>query len=237
LQDWGWRIPFWSGIFLGLLGLWMRSYLLESIQFRKIVATKKLHKLPIIIAFKNTWCKILQAMGINIVIATSFYILFIWLPTYVQTILNRPAANALLTNTIALITLMLLIPLMGFLSDFVNRKKLALFAITLLITFVYPGFLFIIYGPAWSILLVQIIFAICLAPLEAIMPQAIGELFPTPIRYSGLAIGLNFTTAFFSGAAPLISTFLIYQTHSLTAPASYLLLVALLSLSAYWLLP
>jgi MFS transporter, MHS family, proline/betaine transporter len=233
LQNWGWRIPFWSGIILGLVGLWIRIYLQESPSFIKIAIAKQIQKLPILTAIKNGWGKILQAMGLNIVIAASFYILFVWLPTYIEIILQRQTANSLLTNTIALTTLMLLIPVMGFLADFVDRKKLTLAALILLIILIYPGFLLMIHGPSWSIILLQIIFAFCLAPLEAVMPRAMGELFPTAIRYSSLAIGLNFTTAFFSGTAPLISTFLIQQTHNFEAPAFYLLIIASLSLPAY----
>lgn len=228
LQNWGWRIPFWSGIILGLVGLWMRSFLPESSSF---LAETKSHKfkLPVITACKNYWRQVLQALGCNAVIATSFYIIFVWLPTF---------SHSMVTNNIALVVLLLLILAFGFLSDIIERKTLAIIGIGLLLITAYPGLLIVINGSIiWLVLLTQIIFAFALAPLEAVMPSTNSELFPASIRYSGLAIGLNFTTSFFSGTAPLICTLLIYYTNSKLAPAAYLLSIALISLPAYLLLP
>jgi MHS family proline/betaine transporter-like MFS transporter len=70
--------------------------------------------------------------------------------------------------------------------------------------------------------------ALMLAP----QPAVFAELFPTSRRYSGLAIGYNVGVVLFGGAGPLVATALVAVTHSVFAPAWYLVFGAAVSLVA-----
>lgn len=233
LLIWGWRLPFWSGIFLGLMGLWMRSRLTESPFFNEVVQSKQLHKIPVFVAIQKFWPRILQVMVMNTVVATSFYVLFVWMPTYLQTILHKTITNALMLNTISMLVLIGLIPLAGLLSDVIGKKRVALVGIISLTILLYPLFSLLPFANQWMIVVVQIIFAVCLCLLEGVIPAISAGLFPTSMRYSALAVGFNITTSFFGGTAPLVCTFLIYKTGNLASPAIYLVLLAIISLPAY----
>lgn len=62
------------------------------------------------------------------------------------------------------------------------------------------------------------------------------ELFPTQIRYSGIAVSYNLGFAIFGGLTPFISLTLIYYMSWMTIPAIYLIAVSLLGVvSLAWL--
>lgn len=236
LSYWGWRLPFWSGIILGVVGWWIRSYLTESFFFNEAIRNKKLYRFPMLVAIQKFWRRILQVMAMNTIVATSFYVLFVWMPTYLQKILSQPIPDALMINTAVMLILIGLIPLAGLLSDYIGRKKVALIGIFSLIITIYPLFILLAHANQLTLFFIQIIFAFSLCLLEGIIPATAAELFPISTRYSSLAIAFNVTTSFFGGTAPLISTFLIYKTGNLAAPAIYLIVLAIISLPAYFFL-
>ena len=63
-------------------------------------------------------------------------------------------------------------------------------------------------------------------------PVALVNVFPTRVRYSGIAIGYNLSLAIFGGTAPLVATWLIKETGDLTSPAWYVAAIAVISLIA-----
>ena len=60
---------------------------------------------------------------------------------------------------------------------------------------------------------------------------------PTSVRYSGASIGYNLGYMIFSGTAPIVATYLVSATGSNSAPAIYLIVVAVLVLPAVFMLP
>ena len=58
------------------------------------------------------------------------------------------------------------------------------------------------------------------------------DLFPTRIRFSGVALVFNVAFTIFSGTAPLVATSLIRSTGLLTAPAFIMVACGLLTLVA-----
>ena len=64
----------------------------------------------------------------------------------------------------------------------------------------------------------------------------LADLFPTRVRFTGVAFTLNIGAVIFSGTAPLVATSLIAATGRLDAPAMLLVAAALLALIAsFWL--
>jgi hypothetical protein len=58
------------------------------------------------------------------------------------------------------------------------------------------------------------------------------DLFPTRVRFSGVALGFNVAFTIFSGTAPLVATSLIRSTGLATAPAFVMVACGLLALVA-----
>jgi len=59
-------------------------------------------------------------------------------------------------------------------------------------------------------------------------------MFPTHVRYAGLAISYNIATAAFGGTAPLVNETLIAVTGSPLAPAYYMMAACVVGAIALW---
>jgi len=57
------------------------------------------------------------------------------------------------------------------------------------------------------------------------------DLFPTRIRFTGVALAFNVSFTIFSGTAPLVATTLIRETGSVTAPAILMIACAILAIA------
>ena len=62
------------------------------------------------------------------------------------------------------------------------------------------------------------------------MSGVVADLFPTRIRFSGVAISYNLAFSIFSGIAPLMAALLLRSTGSPVGPAYYMCACALLTL-------
>ncbi len=236
LPVWGWRLPFFAGLVIGVTGAWMRRSMEESPEFLNTEKAGEIQKSPIVEAFRSASGRILQVILLNMVMGTGLYMLFLWMPAYLQSILHPPVPHALLINSLAMVLLLLVMPIAGSLSDRIGRKPVLLAAAVGMGITVYPLFLVIDKGAPVMVFAAQCVFAIWVGTLYGVMPATMGEIFPANIRYSAMGIGYNTAFAFFCGTAPMVSTYLIRSTGIITAPAIYLVVLVLIGLPAYMLL-
>jgi len=72
---------------------------------------------------------------------------------------------------------------------------------------------------------------------SSVWPSVLAGLFPTQVRFTGLALSYNMSVTLLSGFAPLAATILIEQTRMDAAPALYIALCAALSFWCSFLVP
>lgn len=233
IQAWGWRVPFLAGFFVAGFGVWMRKGMIESPEFEKQKEAGDIGKSPVLEALRSMPGRILHVLFLIMVHGGGFYMLFVWWPTYLTKIIPHPVPHALTVNTLSMLLLMGLIPLMGLLSDLWGRRKILVFSMGSLVVFSYPLFLYTDHGSFAGALLCQFFFALFVSGIQGTVSATMVEMFPTRTRFSGIAIGYNVSLALFGGTAPLISTWLIHRSgHDITAPAYYLIALAFVSLAA-----
>jgi MFS family permease len=235
--DWGWRIPFFLSIILVGIGLYIRLGILETPTFSRLVAENRVEKTPALEVIKRQPTEILLTALARTGEQAPFYIFTAFIFTYGTTILGV-SRNLLLTAVLtASVVSFFSIPLSGYLSDRIGRKRMYLLgaATTGVFGFVYFALLNTMV-PGW------IFFAIMLSLIPHDMmygPQAalIAECFTGRLRYSGASIGYQLASVFAGGPAPLIATALFAQFRSGYAIALYVLLCAVISFAAAALLP
>ena len=238
MNEWGWRIPFLMGIVIFAVGSWLRRTLVESADFEKADADEANAGLPIIAVLRDIPGRVLHLSVSILLFATSFYLLFVWMPTYLSQIVTPPVAHALGVNTTAMVLLLIMIPLGGHLSDSLGRKPIMLTATVVMGLFVYPAFLILDQGVMLYALVIQLLFAVLLGLIQGPLPAFMVECFPVKVRYTAIGLSYNITLAIFGGTAPLVSTWLIQATGDLASPAIYLVVLAVIStISMYFLKP
>lgn len=232
LHSWGWRVPFICGIIIGFVGLWMRRGLVETGEFQKVKEAGEIDRNPVAAALKSSPGAILHVASLVVLMGGGFYILFVWWPTYLTKIVQPPIPHALAVNTIGMLFLMALTPVGGWLSDKFGRRPVLLIATAGILVAAYPLFYLTDHGAFFSALGAQMIFALFMSSALGPMPATMVELFPTRTRYSGVAVGYNISLAVFGGTSPLVATWLISKTGDITAPAYYVMAMAVISLIA-----
>ena len=237
MNQWGWRIPFLMGIVLGAVAFWMRRSMSSSPEMEDIHAGRDERAHPLIEVLTNHRPALLRLASVVLMQGASFYVIFVWLSTYLKEIVQFQVEDPLLLNTIGLACLLPVIPLAGWLSDRFGRRALLLTAGTGILVISWPLFLVFQQGESGMILGGLVLFAIFIGMAQGPTPAMMTELFPPEVRLTGIGLGYNVTLALFGGTAPLISTWLIKATGTPTAPAFYLMAAAVISLSGAFGLP
>jgi MHS family proline/betaine transporter-like MFS transporter len=223
INDWGWRIPFLVGGLFGPIGLWLRRAVEETPPYRETVAEGDA-------AEASTFNHALKAFGFTILWTVSFYVFLTYMPTYTRTQLHLTAAQSLWASTASLLALVVLVPVMGALSDRIGRKKLLLGSCALCFIIPIPAFYVLTRGYGFaSVVLIQIIFAAAISLFSGPGPAAIAEIFPTRGRSTWMSSSYALAVAIFGGFAPFISQWLIDTTGSKMAPTAYVMAAAAVS--------
>ncbi|NPA17396.1 MAG: MHS family MFS transporter [Aquificae bacterium] len=226
LYSWGWRVLFFTGILLGLVGYYVRKNIDETPKFLELEYEEMIDKQPVLDVFKKAYREFIKTFSLSTFQAVGFYTIFVYIANHLSVFVKMPKSTALTINTISMLVLAVLIPFFGWLSDRVGRKPIILFSTGFTILAAYPLFKFISSGNMEDALIGQIVFAVVVAGFMAILPTTLVEIFPTEIRNSGYSIGYNLPFAIFGGTAPLISTYLIKITDNINSPAFYLIFAA-----------
>ena len=233
LYTWGWRIPFLMGIFICLVGLYMRKNITESPEFLVAEQTGKLSDQPIVHVFKehgHVLTKVVLAVMLH---DLSFYILFVYMATYFSNVLGLAESTALMINSLNLVVVCIFTLLSAWLSDRIGRKPVLAVSSFLFIIGTIPLLTIVSNSmDSTTIFIGQMILAIAVGGYFGPIPALMVESYPTSIRYSAVSITTNISGPLFGGTAPMIVTWLISITGSKLIPAYYLTCGAIISLIA-----
>ncbi|WP_225033555.1 MFS transporter [Paraburkholderia sp. XV] len=226
LADWGWRIPFFFGLLIGPVGLYIRKHLGDGKEFVAASAAESPVK-ELLLSQKR---RVALAVGI-LVLSTAAGYLILYLPTYAIKQLHLPSTIGFSATLLGGVILSLVTPVVGHLSDSVGRVRLMVIASLLYAVSVIPSFVLLTKFPSASVLLAVTAWLCLLKALYfGALPALMSEAFPVRTRATGLALSYNIGTTVFGGFTPMVITWLISITASSLSPGFYLVLCAAVSL-------
>lgn len=225
MMSWGWRLLFFVGGGLGLLGFFLRKKMLESPLF---IQCEQYARVPFLSVLRYSRFNIILTSLIAGLGAAYITVLYLFLPAYFKKIIHYVPKHFLLVFTLAIFIASLCAILFGWISQKVNKPILiGLFAC---IGVLAPMTIFQYYISHQYAYLLIIFSCLLIGGIWGVIPSLIAEFFPTHIRYSGIATCYNLAFAIFGGLAPVISILLIKTTGKLYSPAYYLILLSILVL-------
>lgn len=232
MDSWAWRIPFLVAVPLGAVGFYIRSKLEDTPRFQAVVESRGVARNPVKEALTSR--EHLKAIGLAIALPAvngpGYYIVFVYMPTYLSTELKFTPSNGLLVTAAGLLAIIIAIPFMARLSDRIGRKPVLAASALAMAVLGYPCFQLIAQGSTATAALGAVLLAAAFAGHAGVIQVTLTELFPTRVRYSAYSIGFSITTAVFGGAAPLLMTYLIERTGDKSVPSYAVVLTALITL-------
>lgn len=232
IADWAWRVPFLLSLIIGLIGLWIRTHLDDTPQFKELKAEGEVEAVPFLALIKESWREVLVIVGLGAVITGGYYIASVYGATYLQKTGGHSAQMAFTSTCIALIVGVICLPSAGYLADRIGRKPVFLIGSIGAVVLGFPMFsLMRGENPVLATLGQVVLFAL-VSIVNGASFAAYAEMLRAKVRYSGIALSNNISNACLGGTAPFIATWLIGATGNPMAPAAYFVLTALISLIA-----
>ncbi|MCH4244598.1 glycine betaine/L-proline transporter ProP [Acinetobacter gerneri] len=223
--DWGWRIPFFLALPLGIIGLYLRNALDETPvyqQHSEAQSTQKPKKFSFKEILKNNKRALLVCIGLVICTNVTYYMLLTYLPSYFSHNLGYSESHGVLIIIAVMIGMLFVQPVIGWLSDKYGRRPFIFIGSIALVLFSYPAFILLDSRVTYQIFFGLLVLALSLNMLVGVMAATLPALFPTEIRYSALAIAFNFSVVI-AGLTPTITAALVETTQNLMMPAYYLM--------------
>jgi MFS transporter, MHS family, proline/betaine transporter len=230
MLDWGWRVPFLLGTALLVVGAYLRQNVDETPSY---AASREAADDESVVSGLPLGA---LAFGFTIFWTIAYYTLLAWMPSFTQRLAGLSPSQALWSNTIGLIAMVIAVPIWGALSDRVGRRPLLMASAGSIGLLSFPLFSLMTNGSGLALVLpIQVLFGILLALYSGPGPAAISELFPTHLRSTWMSSGYALAVAIFGGFAPFMATWLIEATGSAVSPTYlYLLPSAVISLLVIW---
>ena len=236
--EWGWRIPFFVALPLGIIGLYLRHALEETPAFQQHVEKLEqgdrqgLQEGPKVsfkeIATKH-WRSLLACIGLVISTNVTYYMLLTYMPSYLSHNLHYSEDHGVLIIIAIMIGMLFVQPVMGLLSDRFGRRPFVVVGSIALLVFSIPAFVLINSNSIGLIFSGLLLLAVILNCFTGVMASSLPAMFPTHIRYSALASAFNISVLI-AGLTPTLAAWLVESTQDLMMPAYYLMVVAVIGL-------
>ena len=202
----GWRLPFLASSVLVFLGLWVRLTITETPVFAASLKRGEQEKLPVLTVFRD-YLKPLVA-GILLCLATFvlFYLMIVFALSWGTTALGIGREKFLLMQLFATLFFAVMIPISAMLAE--QGRRRAMLWITVAIFLFGPVLAPMFQAGAGGALGMMIVGLSLMGLTYGPLGTVVSELFPTPVRYSGSSLALNFAGIFGASLAPYIATWL-----------------------------
>jgi MHS family proline/betaine transporter-like MFS transporter len=219
LVTYGWRIPFWVGGALGIVGFWVRRSLQESPEFERVKT--RTSSRPFLELMRTQSQKVL--IGVGLVATTGAFngLLFAYMPAYLKTVLHVAPRMAVIAQNMALLIHTAALLATAWLGTYI-APRLLMSTGSLLFALLSVSWYASIVNNSADPRLVLAVAAVGAGLFNGTFAYLIADLFPTRIRFTGIALSMNIGMTLFSGVAPLIATSLIRSTGLLYAPGWFL---------------
>ncbi|HEX2891153.1 MFS transporter [Vineibacter terrae] len=239
LLSWGWRIPFLVSIVLIVVGLYIRSNIMETPVFTEAVAKRKPEKAPVWQAISRQPRNFFVLVGARIAENGLGYLIPVFGLNYVVNTLGVPRATALTALMVAFGVELVALLAFSMLSDRIGRRPVYIFGALFSAALAFPFFWLVGTKEAF---LIAIAFILARAVGTAAMfgPQAayFAELFGPKRRFSGFAFARELGSIIAGGPAPFLAAYFVLLAGGQTwAVSLYMIVLSLITAVAVWMGP
>ncbi len=223
-----WRLAFVLGGLGGILSFVLRRSLEESPEFARMRSL--VSRLPFRDLLRTHPGAVV--VGCTMLAGTACFngLFFSHMPAYLTGVLQYDPRQGVYSQTVGVIVSALAILGTGWLGDRIPPRYLLRAGVALLVVFAYP------FYAALAARTLNLTLLLTAAGLVAGLSNGsfaclLTDLFPTRIRFTGVALVFNVSFTIFSGTAPLVATAMIKEMGTVTAPSLLMIGCGLLALA------
>ena len=218
IAAWGWRVGFLFGGVLGLVSFWLRLSLHETPEFQLLRNTAP--KIPFVELSRSHPAQVLT--GISAMVATAgFNGLLFAMPAYLPIAMGYTSVEAIRAQNVCLVILSFGLLTAAWLGDRIPRRRILCVG-SLTLSLLSIPFFNAAASHSVGLLLLFAGAGVAASMVNGPMCGIAADLYPTRIRFSGVAISFNLAFSIFSGIAPLAAALLQRYTGSPAGPAYYM---------------
>jgi MFS transporter, MHS family, shikimate and dehydroshikimate transport protein len=228
--SWGWRLPFLVSVILIALSIFVRMRLPESPEFLRVEASEKKVAVPIAAIMSRHLRPFILTVGVKLGEVALFYMVSVFVLSYVTTKLGVPRQTALNCLMIAAGLACVTMPIFGTLADRLGRRTVVATGGIYIALFAFPMF-WMVDSRDPLLLLVAVTGALAVGHPFIFGPQPglIAAQFPAEVRYSGISLGVQVAGAIGGGLAPIVAASVLARTGNTSLIALYLAGMGLVS--------
>ena len=223
MEDYGWRIAFAVGGVLGAISFVLRRALEETPAFRSM--RQRPARLPALEIFRRFPGPLLVGIGVAALVQAYNGLVMVALTPYLTKVAGYDPVTASFAVNVAVGLLSVAILAIGWAGDAVPRRYLHRIGAAAIMLGAYPAYQAMI-GHSVDIVLLLAAIGLVGAFANGTFGALLTDLFPTEVRFSGVALAYNIAAAIFAGLSALITTWLLSATGDPASPGLYLAAVA-----------
>ena len=201
LLTWGWRVPFLLAGPLMLVALFIRRSVEETHAFLETKALNLEAKVPLVDVFRYHWRSVLRVVCCSL-LAVAGSTVSVYLLGYATTTVHIAASIVLVASIVSGVIGLIAQPLWAVLSDRIGRRPVFAGSMVLTAVLWFPVFWIVTGGNVALIIVALCVIGTVAAAANAVGASMYTEMFPTRVRYTGVAIGtqIGFIMAGFAPA-------------------------------------
>lgn len=228
-----WRVPFILALLGSSIGLYIRLFLPESLEYIVYYAENPKPAMAKVFRQALRYCLNNKIKSIHVFIlsclgVTTTFLFYIYGPTQAHLYGNFTDNQILIANMMSLVVLMSVYPIAGRLADKVSPSKMVIVA-ALGFVFLAQLFFYCLSSKSYfHFVTLQCLISIPSGIYYAIVPVMLTNMFPINLRCTVLSVIYSVAASLSAGITPILSLYLLEKTRMPSAPG--LLVVSLVSM-------
>lgn len=214
-NSWGWRLPFLASAVLIFIGLYIRLRITETPEMIRAIESKTQQRVPLVEILRNHLGVVLLAVGAVVAGVAITYVKTTFALSWATSDLGFSRTEFLQIITVALVAQVIIQPFGAILASRIDVKKAVLWML-LPELILLPLMFFMIQTGNFALAMIGMVLATAPhAMYYSALAGVLAQLFPAHIRYTGISLAYQLSTAIFAGTAPFVGQMLFNSTGSI----------------------